>query len=355
MKNRIILLFFVLVSKFNVTIGQFTINTIKLSKVEWQFPNPSDIQADGTYSTNAKVLTLFCKATSGASLEAGDFTVTVNNKPALVSQAFCNGNVFSATIHLDSLKNHEIEISVKKGKTTVSTPVLKVERVKRFALLVANAKYTNSSMASLQDVPLQDVKILKEALTKLDFNVVVLENQGRLQMIDSLDAFVQKAAQSNMLFFYYSGHGIQSAGNNFIVPVDARFNTRNDVSARAIEVRYILDKLDEALPKAKIIVLDACRNEGFPVTNSSTRDAGTRGFSTLLPVADSGIIDTFLVNATQPNQTAQNNGLFAKELAKQLKRGTNVSDVFRQVRVELKRQANQEPELNDKLSKNIVF
>lgn len=354
MKANFLFFIILLIIKLEVN-GQFTINTIKLSKAEWQFPNPSDIQADGTYNTNSTVLTLFCKATSVANLVTTDFTVLVNNKPALVSQAYCNGNVFSGTIHLDSLKNHEIEISVKKGKTIVNTPILKVERVKRFALLIANTKYVNSTMASLQDVPLQDVRILKEALRKLDFNVVILENQGRLQMIDSLDAFVQKAAQSNMIFFYYSGHGIQSIGNNYVVPVDAKFNTRSDISARAIEVRYILDKLDEALPKAKIVVLDACRNEGFPVTNSTSRDAGTRGFSTLLPVADSGIIDTFVVNATQPNQTAQNNGLFAKELAKQLKKGVYVSDVFRQVRVELKKQANQEPELNDKLSRNIAF
>src|SRR5207245_2491695 len=70
---------------------------------------------------------------------------------------------------------------------------------------------------------------------------------------------------------YYAGHGVQLAGENYLVPVDARISSEPDLidgSVRLVDVTATL----EAIPsRMRIVILDACRNNPFPSLNEAGR------------------------------------------------------------------------------------
>lgn len=266
-------------------------------------------------------------------------------------------NVLQVTLHVSPDQDHSVYVDVRKlEKKIVRTSVLHIVRFsdqKRYALLVANADYQKAS--SLKNVPIQDITLLQKSLIALGFKVDTCINQTRERMLNTLDAFVEKATKADIIFYYYSGHGIQTDGHNYLVPTDAYFRTVTDIPTRAVAVQSMISKLDEAQALSKIIVLDACRNSNVPIALANVRAEDVRGFSPIAGIKSVG--GTYIVNSTQPNKVAYNDGFFAKYLAKLLVKGGSVTDIFRTVRKTIRDASSggQEPEINDKLEGEIIF
>ncbi len=68
-----------------------------------------------------------------------------------------------------------------------------------------------------------------------------------------------KARGAAWALVYYAGHGIQSDGENWLIPIDARLTQRADLPDQAISVEHVLRRLSGAR-KLRIVILDACRN-----------------------------------------------------------------------------------------------
>jgi len=126
-------------------------------------------------------------------------------------------------------------------------------------------------------------------------------------------------------FFFYAGHGVQSNGENYLIPVAAN-NIRNEAQLRdrAVSLQFILDCLSDAGNELNMVVLDACRDNPFGWARS-----GSRGL-TVVNRAPSGSI---VMYATGANSTADDgsgrNGLFTSFLLENLTTpGISVFDVF---------------------------
>lgn len=166
---------------------------------------------------------------------------------------------------------------------------------KRLALVVGNAEYIGKGNSLFN--PAHDASDVSTKLKNLGFDVTTLIDGDHQQFDNAIDSFGNNAKDYDVALFYYSGHGLQSKGDNYMMPVDADLKSEADVKYKCTAVNHLLSKLEESGCPLKIIVLDACRNN--PFTRSWHRSAESNGLSFIN--APNG---TFISYATGPGRTA---------------------------------------------------
>jgi len=128
--------------------------------------------------------------------------------------------------------------------------------------------------------------------------------------------------------FYFAGHGAQSAGKSYLIPVDAQLQTEADLEVDAVVADAALLQMRDASARTSILVLDACLN--LPL-RSSTRDA-TRGLARVN--APNG---SFVAYSTAPGDVALDgtgaNSPFSRAFATEIaNKGQPIEITFRNVR-----------------------
>jgi uncharacterized caspase-like protein len=128
---------------------------------------------------------------------------------------------------------------------------------KRVALVIGNGAYR---YAPPLINPKNDAEDVGRSLQSLGFETVVATDLDRTGLNEALDRFSRSVAGADIAVVYYSGHGMQFAGRNYLLPVDARLAGADDVNRfRLLPFDDITDILQTARG-ARVIVLDACRN-----------------------------------------------------------------------------------------------
>ena len=82
----------------------------------------------------------------------------------------------------------------------------------------------------------------------------------------SIGDFADKVASKGpdtVAVVYYAGHGLQVGGENYLVPVDANIKSEAEVALNAIRFDDLMNALEAVPTKARIVILDACRNNPF--------------------------------------------------------------------------------------------
>ena len=72
-------------------------------------------------------------------------------------------------------------------------------------------------------------------------------------------------------FFYYSGHGMQVRGRNYMIPVGSDIESDIDVEDEGVHAASVLKRMEQAGGRLNIVVLDACRNNPY---EKSYKDGG---------------------------------------------------------------------------------
>lgn len=166
----------------------------------------------------------------------------------------------------------------------------------RVALVVGNGDYAH--VPSLGN-PKNDAADIAAALTRLGFDVETGHDLDRDGMWQALRRLVDRAASADAAVFYYSGHGIQRDGANYLIPVDAELKGALDLPAYAIRLGDFMGPLQSA-GRANLIFLDACRDN--PLAALPGADRGLAFDDGLAPVR--GGSGTFIAYATDPDRTA---------------------------------------------------
>lgn len=159
------------------------------------------------------------------------------------------------------------------------------------ALVIGNSKYR--SVAELPN-PQNDSTAVSRALTEQGFDVVTGNNLERGEMLSALREFRDKADSAEIALVYYAGHGIEIAGTNYLMPVDATLVDERDAGLEMIDVDLVLRQISGSRT-LKMVVLDACRNNPF-VTKMKRENAG-RNVGRGLAIVDSTEADTLIAYA----------------------------------------------------------
>ncbi|MEQ1771493.1 MAG: caspase family protein, partial [Devosia sp.] len=153
--------------------------------------------------------------------------------------------------------------------------------LKGVALVIGESKY--ESLTPLTN-PQQDARDIDRLLGDLGFDVERVLNADSDELHEAIAEFIADAADADVALVYYSGHGIEVGGQNYLVPVDTDFTSPQSAGEAVVPVLPLLDELAEAVP-VTILLLDACRSDPFP--------AGTviqlPGDAAPLPVSEEGL------------------------------------------------------------------
>jgi hypothetical protein len=202
---------------------------------------------------------------------------------------------------------------------------------KRVALVIGNSNY--QSVPALQN-PQRDAATVAKALEAVGFQSVTLQiNLGREQLVDALRAFAKQAENADWAVVYYAGHGIEVAGINYLIPIDAKIASDRDISLESIPIDQILNAAERARA-LRLVILDACRDN--PFANQMKRTVASRsigrGLAKIEP--DPG---TLVIFAAKHGETALDgdggNSPFVTAFAKDIQvPGVEVRRLFDNVR-----------------------
>lgn len=201
------------------------------------------------------------------------------------------------------------------------------QKEQRVALVIGNGAYKASPLKN----PVNDATDMAQALRDKGFLVILKTNASRRQMVESVRDFGNQIKRGGVGFFYYAGHGIQSKGRNYLVPVGVDVQSEADLEFETVDASMVLAQMDDAGNRVNIMVLDACRDNPFA---RSFRTA-SRGLTQL-----DGAKGSFLAFATSPGSVASDgdgrNGIYTKHLLTSLRQSdTKLENVFKRVRVEV--------------------
>ena len=141
----------------------------------------------------------------------------------------------------------------------------------RIALVIGNSKYRNTVQLSN---PANDTKAVSQLLNSAGFEVISATDLSHNQMIEAVQAFSAKVAgrgPNTVALVYYAGHGVQLAGENYLVPVDARISSEPDLISGSLRLVDVMATLEAIPSRVRIVILDACRNNPFPSLNDAGR------------------------------------------------------------------------------------
>jgi formylglycine-generating enzyme required for sulfatase activity len=214
-----------------------------------------------------------------------------------------------------------------------------VSAPQKFALVIGNGSYTGSGMSKLAN-PVNDANDVAAALQSLGFTVDKVLDANLDQMESSIMRLKNRLSVSNETygFFFYAGHGVQSGGENYLIPVGANIPSENSLRDRAVSVQWALAELNDAKNALNVVVLDACRDNPF-----NWKRSGSRGLS----VVANQPADSIIVFATSAGSTAADgtgrNGLFTTHLLNNLKTpGIEVKEILNSTGSDVARASNKQ-------------
>ena len=204
----------------------------------------------------------------------------------------------------------------------------------RVALVIGNGAY--SEVAKLPNPP-NDAADVAAALTRLGFHVTPVIDADVGTLIDALDGLRSRSANADVALVFYAGHGIEVAGTNYLIPVDAKLARERDVVREAVSLSELLG--DTTGARLRLVILDACRNNPFADRMIPTNGFGRATSRGLAPVAvdppgDAG--EVLVALSTSPGEVAEDgtgrNSPFATALLEHLEApGVDVGIMFRRV------------------------
>ncbi|MDX8460937.1 caspase family protein [Mesorhizobium humile] len=170
---------------------------------------------------------------------------------------------------------------------------------RRVALVIGNSEYREIPALKNPDKDAEDVS---KTFRLAGFEVFAAKDLTRLQFEERFRNYLAAADGADLAVVYYSGHGFQIGGENFLIPVDASLKDAADMEVQAIKVDDILRQL-RSRSKVQMIILDACRNNPFPRKDYWLRDqlivAGGSGLAQV-----TGSQNTLIAFATEPGAVA---------------------------------------------------
>lgn len=198
-----------------------------------------------------------------------------------------------------------------------------VSSVEAHALVIGNSAYAGSARLTN---PGNDAAAISRKLSDLGFKVTRIDDGDREALVRGLVQFQQRASSSQVTVLYYSGHGMQIDGVNYLLPVNIDPSKPSTLKLQALPLDTIIETYVPG--RTRLVFLDACRDN--PAVSASTR-----GFSRgLAPIqAPAG---TLIAYATRDGGVAEDgkgrHSPFTQALLDMIDEPEDISLILRKVR-----------------------
>ncbi|HKA73273.1 MAG TPA: caspase family protein [Xanthobacteraceae bacterium] len=201
----------------------------------------------------------------------------------------------------------------------------------KIALLIGNANYPDAD-APLKP-PVTDARALADELRRNGFETDVAENLTKEAMQRAIERLYGKVKPGSAVAFFFSGYGIQTGRQSYLIPVNAQIWTEAEVRRDGFGIDTVLAELNARGASVKLAILDASRRNPF--------ERRFRGVSTgLAPVTVPR--GTLVISATAPGTVVTDddteNSMFVRELLKEMRSpGLMVEEIFNRTRIGVSR------------------
>ena len=210
---------------------------------------------------------------------------------------------------------------------TLTTAVGAQERV---ALVIGNAQYAHAPRLAN---PLSDAADIGAALNRLGFAVTKLENANYTALRQALLAFTRAASAADIAVVFYAGHGIEVDQRNFLVPVDAKLASDQDVEFETVPLELVMRSVGRAAG-LRLVILDACRENPFAVSmqRAGAKRSVSRGLARVEPAGET-LVAYAAKEGTVASDGEGRNSPYSEALLRHLEEpGLEVGLLFRKVR-----------------------
>src|SRR5690242_16561863 len=234
---------------------------------------------------------------------------------------------------------------------SVSSALPSLAAGERFALVIGNAKYPDAE-APLRE-PINDARDVADELKRDGFTVDIGENLTGDQMRRAFEKLYSKIKPGSVALIFFSGFGIESGRQSYMIPVDAQIWTEPDVRRDGFSLEKVLGEINSRGAGVKIALIDASRRNPF--------ERRFRSFSAgLAPViAPNG---TLVMYSAALSSVVSDNGsdrsLFVKELLKEIRTPDLMAEeTLNRTRVGVTRASRQEqvPWISSSLAEDFSF
>jgi len=225
---------------------------------------------------------------------------------------------------------------------------------KRVALVVGNARYPSAPLNN----PENDAHVVAATLRRLGFEVLEHVNLPVKDFRRILREYSKRVQDTEgTALFFYAGHGVQIDGRNYLLPVDINVRDEYEIKDEAVDIdELFVSRLERSRAQARIIILDACRDNPFGTKTRGLRSVGTG-------LVEMGARGALIAYSSAPGATAEDgppgtNSVFTRHMVKEmLVEGLEVEQMFKNVRVKVLRDTNQRqiPWLNSSMVANFSF
>jgi hypothetical protein len=221
----------------------------------------------------------------------------------------------------------------------------------RYALVIGNAKYPDAE-APLKE-PINDARDIAEELKRDGFNVDIGENLTAEQMRRAFERLYGKIKPGSVALIFFSGFGVQSSRQSYMIPVDAQIWTEPDVRRDGFSLEAVLGEINSRGAGVKIALIDASRRNPF--------ERRFRSFSAgLAPViAPNGTLVMYSAALSSVvSDSGSDRSLFVKELLKEIRTPDLMAEeTLNRTRVGVTRASRQEqvPWISSSLAEDFSF
>ena len=225
------------------------------------------------------------------------------------------------------------------------------DRGDRIALVIGNSKYPDAD-APLKE-PINDARDVADELKRDGFNVEIGENLTGDAMRRAFDRLYGRIKPGSVALIFFSGFGVQSNRQSFMIPVDAQIWTEADVRRDGVGLETVLGEINSRGAGVKIALIDASRRNPF--------ERRFRSFSAgLAPViAPNGTLVMYSAALSSVvSDSGSDHSLFVQELLKEIRvPDLMAEETLNRTRVGVTRASRQEqvPWISSSLAEDFSF
>lgn len=203
------------------------------------------------------------------------------------------------------------------------------------SLIIANSEYDDSKLDNLKN-PCNDADSIQKVFEELNIQTAVHKNITYTEMNQLLMDFGENSDSYDALIFFFSGHGFEFKGNNYLAAKDTVTTNQTSIRTTSYLLSQFIEILEESSIPIKIIIIDACR-KGL----RRELERGTENES-LAPIKAPA--NTFIEFSTTSGFGASdgngNNSRFVTALLKHIKEQIPIEELFKKTRIDLLKDTN---------------
>jgi uncharacterized caspase-like protein len=197
---------------------------------------------------------------------------------------------------------------------------------RRLALVIGNASYQTKPLATA----INDAGLIAQTLQSAGFEVIGARDLGQDLLRKAINDLTDKVARTGpgaTVVVYFSGYTMQTAGENYLIPIGAEISDVADLPARALSLTELMQALATLKASSIFMVLDATRPGPFLLAGQAGGLAWTEPEANML-IAFSAAPGTLAPDA------AEGYGPYAKAFAEMIREGDLIPEkLFERVRL----------------------